>query len=168
MCKQHKGDRPLKNNNSKPEFPFWLFVPNDYTPNRLRWCRPLGVFHPTRLRWKALEALVSAGQTKKMIVAFTHMDDVHGPNQTQQHQGNVAENTEMSACHFLHGDCMDLGHPSRLPDGSLRSAWTGPGRDPNEFTHTRKWQALSWRRWCASRWSAPNILSITNKMKFIY
>jgi len=51
--------------------------------------------------------------------------------ETQQHQGNVAENTEMSACHFLHGDCMDLGHPSRLPDGSLRSAWTGPGRDPN-------------------------------------
>lgn len=29
---------------------------------------------------KALEALVSAGQTKKMIVAFTHMDEVHGPN----------------------------------------------------------------------------------------
>ncbi len=29
---------------------------------------------------KALEALVSAGQTKKMIVAFTHMDAVHGPN----------------------------------------------------------------------------------------
>ncbi|MGD0498663.1 MAG: hypothetical protein ABSC23_09540 [Bryobacteraceae bacterium] len=29
---------------------------------------------------KALEALVSAGQTKKTIVAFTHMDDVHGPN----------------------------------------------------------------------------------------
>jgi hypothetical protein len=25
---------------------------------------------------------------------------------------------------------MDLGHPSRLPFGSLRSAWTGPGRDP--------------------------------------
>lgn len=29
---------------------------------------------------KALEALVSAGQTKKTIVAFTHMDVVHGPN----------------------------------------------------------------------------------------
>ena len=29
---------------------------------------------------KALEALVSAGQTKKTIVAFTHMDAVHGPN----------------------------------------------------------------------------------------
>jgi hypothetical protein len=29
---------------------------------------------------KALEALVSAGQTKKTIVVFTHMDDVHGPN----------------------------------------------------------------------------------------
>ena len=29
---------------------------------------------------KALEALVSAGQTKKTIIAFTHMDVVHGPN----------------------------------------------------------------------------------------
>jgi hypothetical protein len=29
---------------------------------------------------KALEALVSAGQTKKTIVAFTHMDVVHGAN----------------------------------------------------------------------------------------
>jgi hypothetical protein len=29
---------------------------------------------------KALEALVSAGQTKKTCVAFTHMDVVHGPN----------------------------------------------------------------------------------------
>lgn len=29
---------------------------------------------------KALEALVSAGQTKKTIIAFTHMDEVHGPN----------------------------------------------------------------------------------------
>jgi hypothetical protein len=29
---------------------------------------------------KALEALVSAGQTKKTIIAFTHMDMVHGPN----------------------------------------------------------------------------------------
>ena len=29
---------------------------------------------------KALEALVSAGQTKKVSVAFTHMDDFHGPN----------------------------------------------------------------------------------------
>lgn len=29
---------------------------------------------------KALEALVSAGQTKKTVVAFTHMDEVHGPN----------------------------------------------------------------------------------------
>jgi hypothetical protein len=76
--------------------------------------------------------------------------------ETQQHQGDVAENTEMSACHFLHGDCMDLGHPSRLPDGSLRSAWTGPGRDPQGFTHTRKWQALYRRRWFASHWSAPN------------
>ncbi len=29
---------------------------------------------------KALEALVSAGQTKKTFVVFTHMDAVHGPN----------------------------------------------------------------------------------------
>jgi hypothetical protein len=29
---------------------------------------------------KALEALVSAGQTKKTIIVFTHMDFVHGPN----------------------------------------------------------------------------------------
>jgi hypothetical protein len=29
---------------------------------------------------KALEALVSAGQTKKTIIAFTHMDVVRGPN----------------------------------------------------------------------------------------
>jgi hypothetical protein len=36
----------------------------------------------------------------------------------------------MSACHFLRTYYMDLGHPSRLPYGSLRSAWTGPGRDP--------------------------------------
>jgi hypothetical protein len=29
----------------QPGFPFWLSVPSQYTPNRLRWCRPLGVFH---------------------------------------------------------------------------------------------------------------------------
>ncbi len=29
---------------------------------------------------KSLEALVSAGQTSKTIVVFTHMDEVHGPN----------------------------------------------------------------------------------------
>ena len=81
----------------------------------------------------------------------------------QQHPANRIANTEMVACHFLQRDCMDPGHPSRLPDGSLRSAWTGPGRDPNEFTDTRKWQALYRRRRCASHWSAPNILSITNK-----
>lgn len=56
----------------------------------------------------------------------------------QQRPGNRMGNTEMVACHFLHRDCMDLGHPSRLPNGSLRSAWTGPGRDPQGFTHTRK------------------------------
>jgi hypothetical protein len=81
----------------------------------------------------------------------------------QQRPGNRIGNTEMVACHFLQRDCIDLGHPSRLPHGSLRSARTGPGRDPRGFTHTRKWQALSRRRRCASRWSARNILSITNK-----
>jgi hypothetical protein len=30
-------------------------------------------------------------------------------------------------------DYMDHSHPSRLPYGSLRSAWTGPGRNPNGF-----------------------------------
>jgi len=55
-------------------------------------------------------------------------------------------------------DYMDHDHPFRLPDGSLRSAWTGPGRDPKRLSNTRKWQALSWRCCYASRWSAPNIL----------
>jgi hypothetical protein len=73
----------------------------------------------------------------------------------------------MLACHFLRPYYMDLGHPSRLPDGSLRSAWTGPGRDPNGFTHTRKWQTMFWQDLgCASRWSTPSILPITSKMKF--
>ena len=49
----------------------------------------------------------------------------------QQRPGNRIGNTEMLACHFLQPYYMDLGHPSRLPNGSLRSAWTGPGRDPN-------------------------------------
>ena len=30
-------------------------------------------------------------------------------------------------------DYMDHDHPSRLPDGSRRSTWTGPGRDPRNF-----------------------------------
>ena len=48
-----------------------------------------------------------------------------------------------SSCMILHH-----GHPSRLPCGSLRSAWTGPGRDASGFTDTRKWQALFWQpRW---------------------
>ena len=34
------------------------------------------------------------------------------------------------SCHFLHRYYMDRSHPSRLPSGSLRSALTGPGRDP--------------------------------------
>jgi len=51
----------------------------------------------------------------------------------QQRPGNRIGNTEMLACHFLRPYYMDLGHPSRLPYGSLRSAWTGPGRDPKGF-----------------------------------
>ena len=49
---------------------------------------------------------------------------------SQQRKWNLAGNTETLACHFLRTYYMDLGHPSRLPYGSLRSAWTGPGRDP--------------------------------------
>jgi len=62
-------------------------------------------------------------------------------------QRETAERTWQEACHFLHRYYMDHHHPSRLPDGSLRSAWTGPGHDPKRFTDTRKWQALSWRCW---------------------
>jgi hypothetical protein len=81
----------------------------------------------------------------------------------QHWKWNQAGNTETLACHFLPRYYMDLGHPSRLPYGSLRSAWTGPGRDPTRITDTRKWQALSWRYCSASRWSVPNILPITIK-----
>jgi hypothetical protein len=35
------------------------------------------------------------------------------------------------------------GHPSRLPSGSLRSAWTGPGRDAGTLSATREWQAMN-------------------------
>ena len=45
-------------------------------------------------------------------------------------QRETAERTWQEACHFLHRYYMDHHHPSRLPDGSLRSAWTGPGHDP--------------------------------------
>jgi hypothetical protein len=90
-------------------------------------------------------------------------ENANGNETTEQR--DCGKNTEMSACHFLQRDCMDLGHPSRLPQGSLRSAWTGPGRDPQGFTHTRKWQALYQRRWCASRWSAPNCCP-SRAMKF--
>jgi hypothetical protein len=48
----------------------------------------------------------------------------------QHWKWNQTGNTETLACHFLPRYYMDLGHPSRLPYGSLRSAWTGPGRDP--------------------------------------
>ena len=34
------------------------------------------------------------------------------------------------------GRCIShRGHPSRLPYGSLRSAWTGPGRDAGKSFH---------------------------------
>jgi hypothetical protein len=49
------------------------------------------------------------------------------------------------ACHFLHRYYMDRGRPSRLPYGSLRSALTGPDRDPGRFAERRKWQAMSRR-----------------------
>ena len=52
---------------------------------------------------------------------------------------------QMFACHFLHRYYMDRSHPSRLPFGSLRSALTGPDRDPGGITEKRKWQAMSWR-----------------------
>ena len=52
---------------------------------------------------------------------------------SQQRKWNLAGNTETLACHFLRTYYMDLGHPSRLPYGSLRSAWTGPGRDPRNY-----------------------------------
>ncbi len=49
---------------------------------------------------------------------------------------------------FSSGMILHHGHPSRLPCGSLRSAWTGPGRDASGFTDTRKWQAMLWQlRW---------------------
>jgi hypothetical protein len=79
----------------------------------------------------------------------------------QQSQGNLPGNIEMVACHFLQPYSVDLGHPSRLPHGSLRSAWTGPGRDPKEFTHTRKWQALYRRRWCRVPLVGTELLPIT-------
>lgn len=54
----------------------------------------------------------------------------------------------MLACHFLGGNAVDHGHPSRLPCGSLRSAWTEPGRDPSRITDKRKWQSMFWPlRW---------------------
>ena len=87
----------------------------------------------------------------------------------RQRERNWLANEEPRACHFLHRYYMDLGHPSRLPCGSLRSAWTGPGRDPRELTHTRKWQAMFCRRRLhASRWSEPHILPLrSNLAKFV-
>src|SRR5271169_4833153 len=82
----------------------------------------------------------------------------------QQRTGSRTGNTEMVACHFLQRDYTDPGHPSRLPNGSLRSAWTGPGRDPSGITGKRKWQAMFWHDLgCHSRWSAPNIVRNTIK-----
>ena len=78
----------------------------------------------------------------------------------RQREQSWQANAELLACHFLHPYYTDLGHPSRLPCGSLRSAWTGPGRDPSRIPRRRKWQAISWRRACASRWSEPCILPL--------
>ena len=73
---------------------------------------------------------------------------------------------KMLACHFLPPYYMDLGHPSRLPGGSLRSAWTGPGLDPSRIPGRRKWQAMAWRPVFASRWSEPHILPLRSELKF--
>jgi hypothetical protein len=59
-------------------------------------------------------------------------------------QRNREGNTLMLACHFLRTYYMDLGHPSRLPYGSLRSAWTGPGRDPRGFYSYEKMAGYFW------------------------
>ena len=58
---------------------------------------------------------------------LTENADGSGANSAKQ---NLTGNTEVLACHFLRRYYMDPGHPSSLPYGSLRSAWTGPGRDP--------------------------------------
>jgi len=87
---------------------------------------------------------------------LTENADGSGANSANQ---NLAGNTEVLACHFLRPYYMDPGHPSRLPYGSLRSAWTGPGRDPRGLTYTRKWQAMFWHDLgYTSRWSGPNIV----------
>ena len=78
----------------------------------------------------------------------------------RQRERSWQANKKMLACHFLPPYYMDLGHPSRLPSGSLRSAWTGPGRDPSRIPGRRKWQAMFWRSGCPSRWSEPYILPL--------
>lgn len=59
---------------------------------------------------------------------LTENADGSGANSANQ---NLAGITEVLACHFLRPYYMDPRHPSRLPYGSLRSVWTGPGRDPS-------------------------------------
>ena len=86
----------------------------------------------------------------------------------RQREQSLQANAELLACHFLHPYYTDLGHPSRLPCGSLRSAWTGPGRDPSRIPGRRKWQAMSWRSGCASRWSAPYILPLRSNSSNLF
>src|SRR5262245_61801985 len=83
----------------------------------------------------------------------------------RQRERSRQVNTKMAACHFLPPYYMDLGHPSRLPSGSLCSDWTGPGRDPRGIPGRRKWQAMAWRRQFASRWSEPHILPLRSERK---
>src|SRR5579864_3166195 len=78
----------------------------------------------------------------------------------RQRERSWQTKAELLACHFLHFYYADLGHPSRLPSGSLCSAWTGPGRDPSRIPGRRKWQAILWQPGCASRWSEPCILPL--------
>jgi hypothetical protein len=56
---------PGTNRDFRFGFPFWLFVPSQYTPDRLCWCRPLGVFHPARLRWPGEGASSASSRYEK-------------------------------------------------------------------------------------------------------
>ena len=86
----------------------------------------------------------------------------------RRHERSWQTKTELLACHFLHPYYADLGHPSRLPSGSLCSAWTGPGRDPSRIPGRRKWQAILWRPRCASRWSEPYILPLRSNFANLF
>jgi hypothetical protein len=95
----------------------------------------------------------------------TGMEPQPGSRKMRMEAGRQREqckqvNTKRAAYHFLPPYYMDRGHPSRLPSGSLCSAWTGPGRDPKGIPGRRKWQAMAWRRAFASRWSEPHILPL--------